>query len=412
VRGPTLHDLVRRSLKGADPSIPRVCWILAQIARAVDHAWYGTDSAGEPLQVVHRDISLSNILVTHSGTPKLIDFGIARHDGRLTKTDSGVLKGKVQYMAPEQIFAKPLDHRVDVFQLGVALFFATTGRRPFSAASAPELWKQRLSGKIPAPSDVSPDFPEPLDAIIRRAMAYAAEDRYPRARDLAVALEGYLAGLPREPVTEEEIGRWIEALYPPEDRPWQPDVLPETDPSLWRATQVATYEQPSGMTRTHWMAIALALVLTALVAVPGMLVAGGSILVAPELAAAPASVASAPPTEVERLDERVELDEEVAADAVVVDDLPPEPGPRPKPPDAAPKVDVASRVVERGGTRMTIGQDGQMVAVQKVAEGGGSSLLPWLLVGLAMAASVAFLVAAAWWLWVGARPGPRAADAD
>ncbi|HUS27961.1 MAG TPA: serine/threonine-protein kinase, partial [Kofleriaceae bacterium] len=128
-------------------------------ASALDYAHDRTGSDGKPLNLVHRDVSSSNILVSYEGAIKLIDFGIARATSRTHQTQVGTLKGKIPYMSPEQCRGLPLDRRSDLFSLGVVMYELTVGRRPFRGETDFGIMEQIVHGEAPAPSTLVDDYP-------------------------------------------------------------------------------------------------------------------------------------------------------------------------------------------------------------------------------------------------------------
>ena len=146
------------------------------------------------LNIVHRDISPSNILVSFTGAIKLVDFGIARVEtGALTPTGSGQLKGKIPYMSPEQCRARPLDGRSDLFSLGVTLYELTTNIRPFDRGSEFATLEAIVTGELKRPSRVVPSYPRDLEPIVMRLLATRPTDRYPSAGALLVDLDHVIA---------------------------------------------------------------------------------------------------------------------------------------------------------------------------------------------------------------------------
>ncbi|HEY8506680.1 MAG TPA: serine/threonine-protein kinase, partial [Gemmataceae bacterium] len=168
--------------------------------------------------VVHRDIKPSNLLLDDSGTVWVADFGLARRADDVTLTRSGMLIGTPRYMSPEQadLGGKPVDHRTDVYSLGVTLYELLTGRPPFDGRSSNELLIRILHGEPVPPSRIDPAVPRDLETVILKAMAKRPEDRYPGAEELAADFRRFLN---REPVRARRIGplgrAWRWALRSP-----------------------------------------------------------------------------------------------------------------------------------------------------------------------------------------------------
>jgi serine/threonine protein kinase len=190
----------------------------------------GTADADRPLDIVHLDISPSNLLVTQDGFLKVIDFGIARFrpsagTGSQGRTASGVLPGKLGYMSPEQAARKKVDHRSDIFSLGIVLYEITVGRRLYRGA--PQEVVQRLtSAAVEPPTFVRRNFPSALEAIIMRALEKHVEDRYQSAYDLADDLETFLRDerMHSGPV---RIARYLDALTAAAGGPRRQELISE-----------------------------------------------------------------------------------------------------------------------------------------------------------------------------------------
>src|SRR6185436_2550128 len=164
------------------------------VAEGLHHAHEQRDEAGRLLDIVHRDVSPSNVLVSVSGEVKLIDFGVAKWGAQQTETRHGVLKGKCAYMSPEQCRAEALDRRSDVFSLGVLLYEITAGTRPFSGDNDFEVMTAIVRGAVEAPSARWPGYPLGLEPIVLRALSPRREDRFATTQELARALSDFAAG--------------------------------------------------------------------------------------------------------------------------------------------------------------------------------------------------------------------------
>jgi serine/threonine-protein kinase len=169
-----------------------VAFIGARVAEGLHHAHELKDDAGVPQEVVHRDINPSNIFITYGGQVKIIDFGLAKAVDRLTSTMAGVVKGKLAYMAPEQVAGPSVDRRTDLFALGTTLWELAVGRRLFKGTTDVETMNNVREAKVPDPRSLLPGLPPPLAAILMRALAKDREARYATAADLAKDLDAYV----------------------------------------------------------------------------------------------------------------------------------------------------------------------------------------------------------------------------
>ena len=174
--------------------IPIVMRVLADAARGLHYAHDFTNESGQPLHVVHRDISPSNLYVTYQGQVKVLDFGIAKASSRLVQTRTGVVKGKYIYMAPEQARGEEVDRRADIFSLGVSLYESITNVRPFARENDLAVLNALLQGDFMPPTKLRPDIPKELEAVVLKAMALRPEDRFATASEFADALERCTSG--------------------------------------------------------------------------------------------------------------------------------------------------------------------------------------------------------------------------
>ncbi len=208
---------VRRVWKRAEAlgmalPIPLVCRVIMEACAGLDYAHKKTDPQGKPLDIVHRDISPQNILVTFQGGVKVVDFGIAKAADQATVTRSGVLKGKYSYMSPEQASGRRIDCRSDIFALGIVLWELLTGRRLFKRENEIQTLNAVTECKVLPPSKVNPRVPADLDAVVLKALARDANDRYQEAAELQMALEDWL--LTRQlPSSSAHLATFMQELY-------------------------------------------------------------------------------------------------------------------------------------------------------------------------------------------------------
>ena len=193
ILGQSLKAVFRRAAE-RDVVIPH--FVSARIASCVCYGLHAAHELkggdGEPLGLVHRDVSPRNILLTYDGFVKLIDFGVAYAEGRISHTDEGTLKGKIGYMSPEQLRCEPVDRRSDIFSVGVVLYQMVTGRQPFYGTTDIERYNKMMQYEFDRPRDVVPDLNPLLEKIILSAMARHQDERYPTATALAVDLDEYI----------------------------------------------------------------------------------------------------------------------------------------------------------------------------------------------------------------------------
>jgi serine/threonine-protein kinase len=203
-----------QELHERDASIPLgiVCRIGASIASALSQAHELTLPDGTLRCIVHRDVTPSNIIVCYSGVTKLVDFGVARVSDDVPKTKAGMVKGKLSYLAPEQLMGAPLDGRTDVFQLGIVLWEMVTMRRLFDGKSDHERVNAVLNRPIRRPSELAPAVPTCLDRTIMRALDRDPTRRQQTARELeeelieATAAIGVSGG-------DHSVAKWTQAAF-------------------------------------------------------------------------------------------------------------------------------------------------------------------------------------------------------
>jgi serine/threonine-protein kinase len=163
--------------------------IVSDAAEGLHYAHDLADFSGAPLGIVHRDVSPGNIVVQYNGAVKVVDFGIAKAQGRVTSTQDGELKGKYGYMSPEQIKNEPMDRRSDIFSLGVVLWESLARRRLFQADNVAAILMQILQGDRTPPSTLDPEVPHALDTIALRALAPDPRDRFQTVAEMKQAID-------------------------------------------------------------------------------------------------------------------------------------------------------------------------------------------------------------------------------
>jgi serine/threonine protein kinase len=187
--------------------------VVAEACAGLHAAHELTDGDGARLHLVHRDVSPQNIFVTYAGSVKVLDFGIAKAADRITQTEAGVLKGKFEYMSPEQCLGRKLDRRSDVFGLGVLLFEMLTRVRLFKRASQVATIRAVVDDPIPRPSDLVPGLHPKIDAVCLKALAREPEDRYATAADLRRDLLDAARAMGGDPMAETALSRFMHELF-------------------------------------------------------------------------------------------------------------------------------------------------------------------------------------------------------
>jgi serine/threonine protein kinase len=205
---------LRRRLKQRKELAPPECvaYIGARVAEGLHYAFSLRDHAGRALEIVHRDISPQNVMLSYAGDVKIIDFGIAKVAGRTSQTQVGVVKGKASYMAPEQVESRPLDGRADQFALGIILWELLSGERLFKGDHPVETMTAIRRCSIPSLDAVRPGLPRGLVEAVERTLRRDREERFASAGELAAALEPYALG--GEEQGRAKLARWLEELFP------------------------------------------------------------------------------------------------------------------------------------------------------------------------------------------------------
>ena len=205
VHGESLARLMRASTSLVPHKITAA--VIAGALHGLHAAHEARSERGQPLGIVHRDISPQNILVGVDGVPRVLDFGVAKAANRLQTTQEGHLKGKIRYMSPEQVSGLEVDRQTDIYAMAVVLFEMVTGRSLFPKGEPAATVNEILYGVVPHPRDLVPETPPELDFIIMRGLERNRVDRFTDAREMALALEEHV-GL----ATPSQIAAWVQSL--------------------------------------------------------------------------------------------------------------------------------------------------------------------------------------------------------
>ncbi len=242
VQGVTLREALT-TLRREQRAMPYL--VAADIARQIcigldyAHSLHGSD--GAPLEIVHQDISPTNIMLAYNGTVKILDFGIARAASFAEEeAKKGLIKGKVSYLSPEQIHVRPFDSRADIFALGVVFHEMLTGRRLFQAKNDITRMRQLLSQVVPPPSAMNAAIPRELDRIVMRSLEMDPDARYQSTADMAGDLERTLIAAR---YSSRELSKLLHGLFLPDEDPL---VVVDTGDG-----QTVAVTSPGSVTGTH-----------------------------------------------------------------------------------------------------------------------------------------------------------------
>jgi eukaryotic-like serine/threonine-protein kinase len=211
VKGQTLGRLMKACFAlGKTVPIPIAVRILRDVLAGLHAAHEARDAHDMPLDIIHRDVSPQNVMVGVGGVSRVLDFGIAKASVRLQTTREGQMKGKLPYMAPEQLLDHPTDRRVDVYATAVVMWEILCGRPLFSAGTDAAILGKILEGTVLPPSRVRAEVQPALDAIVMRGLARAPENRFPTAQAFALAFD---AGPPA--ASYAEVAEWMISIAAP-----------------------------------------------------------------------------------------------------------------------------------------------------------------------------------------------------
>jgi len=216
VNGVSMKEMMHAFARaGTNLSPEQAIFLVLQLLQGMSYAHRKLDANGNPLKIVHCDVSPDNCLVSWEGEVKLLDFGIARAaaESQLSNYKEGMLMGKLGYVAPEQAsLEKRWDHRVDIFAAGIILYELLTKQKPFPKATDVESLIESRRAKVVPPTAIDPRLPKDVDAIVAKALAYEPEDRYADARSFADALVDVLFPTPHSTI-QDHLGQQMKQVF-------------------------------------------------------------------------------------------------------------------------------------------------------------------------------------------------------
>lgn len=216
IDGPNLKHLLQRVLK-AKGRFPRnvAIYVISEISKALDYAHHVRIEGAAVLNLVHRDVSPQNILASRTGLIKITDFGIAKAEIKLSQTQPGKIQGKFSYMSPEQSAGKDIDHRSDIFSLGIIAYEILSGIKLYGAEDTRQRYKEVREANIPRLGALVPDLPAQLESLVMRMLAKDPNDRPQTCAEVTKELSEVLSNIPTERLTEE-LGQLVEESFPAE----------------------------------------------------------------------------------------------------------------------------------------------------------------------------------------------------
>ena len=213
VDGKDMRTVLERCRSKKKPIAPEhAAYICAEVGAALHAAHSAVDSRGRPLRIIHRDVSPSNIICSYAGEVKLCDFGIAKATLSRVTTKTGVIKGKVKYMSPEQALGRKLDHRSDVFSLGSCLYEMLTRIPPFTATNEMDLLIKVRDAKYRAVSELQPGIPPELEAITDKCLTRSRANRYQTAAEVEGDLRAFLRKFMPN-YSRSHLGRFVRKMF-------------------------------------------------------------------------------------------------------------------------------------------------------------------------------------------------------
>ncbi len=213
VFGKDLRTILKKS-KEKKKKLPlaELAYIIKEAARGLEYAHDAKDPYGNPLHIIHRDVSPQNIFISYEGDVKIADFGIAKAASKSTETRAGVLKGKILYMSPEQAWGKMIDRRSALYSLGVLFYEMVTDRKIVEADSEFSMLEKVRNAEVEFPPEIFGNLPQPLFSVMKKALEREPSNRYKSAYEMRLDLENYLLSI-KETLSEKKISDYLKDLF-------------------------------------------------------------------------------------------------------------------------------------------------------------------------------------------------------
>lgn len=238
VEGANLKSIAESVKKqGKDFPVAAAAWIAHEICKGLSYAHELTDSSGVPLQIVHRDMSPPNVLITKFGEVKIVDFGLAKASSQLEKSEPGIIKGKFSYLSPEAAMGQEVDARTDVFAVGIILWELLAGQRLFLGDTDFQTVKKVQQAQVPPISQINHKVPIELERIVNRALARDSNQRYGTARELGQDLSRFMFAF-GQPISSFDVAQIVQGAV----REKQQRVRPPQNSIIDKLIEEALFE--------------------------------------------------------------------------------------------------------------------------------------------------------------------------
>jgi serine/threonine-protein kinase len=252
VDGGNLKSIIEHIKKsGRDFPVEAAVYITLELCKGLAYAHELTDSSGAPLHIVHRDMSPPNVLITKHGEIKIVDFGLAKANSQLEKSEPGIIKGKFSYLAPEAAMGQDVDARTDIFALGIMLWELLAGQRLFMGETDFQTVKKVQAAHVPSIMQINKKVPAELERIINHALARDPAQRFQTAREMGLDLTRFMFKF-GVPVSTFEIGQLVQGAMKERQRqrPLQPSIIDKLiEEALFEFTSLTDDKAAAGQSK-------------------------------------------------------------------------------------------------------------------------------------------------------------------